>query len=122
MNEQEQSNTIKDLSEIKQSPNELMKMIVINKREFANESIYLYLRETNKGSTAPVYQVKSSIQNLMMEIDMAIQSDLSTEEYDELNHQVNSNDFKDLFRAMERINKWLYENDLTRVFKRRSFI
>lgn len=113
---------VKEVKEIKQTPNDFIKMIVLNKREFANESIYLYLREKNKGGNPPIYQVKTAIQNLFVEIECSIQEELSKEEYDDLNSMINCNDEVLIFKAWDIINHWLYKKDLTRIFRKRRLL
>jgi hypothetical protein len=79
---EESNNQFKD---IKQTPNEFMRINLLSKREYVLESIHLYLKEVNKGTTPSIYQVKSSIQSVMLEIDCALQEELTPEYYKEIN-------------------------------------
>ena len=92
------------------SPVQVLQLMILNTRKDCLNKIYEYNRRSNKLGRGSAYLVKTSIQNLFLELKpMLIRW---VEEVEDLQNKVNSKEIEQNLEAFDIINYWLDKKGL----------
>lgn len=103
--------------EEKRTINSERQFTVLNKREFVLQAIESYRRLINQGKNPPIYEVKTRLQTLFMELRSDIKQDITAEEYYDLENNLSSDSPAKIFDALEFIEDWIHTKKLMSIFK-----
>ena len=95
-------------------PAEMLKLLILEKREAVLEAIELYNSWDFQGIDAETYAIKSRVITLFLELQAALRNDLKPEEYEDLRVAIFASDeIKSVIDAFYLINNWLYDKKVT---------
>lgn len=103
--------------EEKRNINSERQFTVLNKREFVLQAIESYRRLINQGKNPPIYEVKTRLQTLFMELRSDIKQDITSAEYYDLENNLSSDVPAKIFDALEFIEDWIHTKKLMSIFK-----
>jgi hypothetical protein len=101
-------------STITTPPVDVLKILMLQRREDVFSAIESYKRDQTKGIESGTAHINSRLWGLWMQIEPSYKKNKSSQEYEDLKIQVESNDINELIKAIYNINAYLYEKQATR--------
>lgn len=96
-------------------PNDVLKILILEKRENLVESIESYHRVDGSGSTADIYEVKARLISLWLELQSAYKNDKGQEKHDLKEAEIKAAVSIDaLVECFKWLSEWLYDKRLTK--------
>ena len=98
-------------------PQDILKILLLTKRDNCLEAIESYYKQKNHTRTAPLHIVRARLQSLYLETEAMLKRALSTDEYEKLYESIFTNDSTEasLIGAFRKINIILDEKRITRL-------
>jgi hypothetical protein len=100
---------------ITNSPANLLKFIIIQKKDTVIEAIERYLEFSSHSRTTPTHYIRSRLNSLFLSVYSGLKRGLKKEEFTELDKLKDSDKFDDLYKAFIIIEVWLDNSKITRI-------
>ena len=104
---------------ITNTPEDLVKKIILENLIFVEEAIECYNKKKFKGFQTDNYLIRARLYTLFCKLAPAIREDQSEMIFKALSEKVKSRETPDLIESYNFINNWVYKKQLTNVFKKR---
>jgi len=100
---------------------EIVKILILQRRNDFIEANEVYLREKYSGIETPDHIIRARLMSLFLEIQAALKRNKKKDDYDEITALIQSDDYKDLLKAYTILNTWLDESRLIRIDTRQQY-
>jgi hypothetical protein len=101
-------------STITTPPLDILKILMLQRREDVFSAIEAYKRDASKGIETGTAYIQSRIWGLWMQVEPSYKKNAKTEEYEGLKKLVDSGDINELIKAIYIINAYLYDKHATK--------